>query len=297
MLIRRRAVALVALGLVVATGAACSSSASNKPTVSPSAASPSLNTPTPTPTPAPTGPATAVLTLSGSAGIAGRLKVGSVACGLPGVDGSSIFLLAQPADKNVTVRLILTTGTVSVAVVSGAGTSYKSRTFTGTGATGFDPATGAQLDSKLAEVADPSPPGTLGGVTSIVGRVDCGNQRPGSTTLRVTGPTVAGVLAGAALSPAKVTCTKAKAGYDVQTIAVTQAGSAVVVLVINVVAGKFTVAVSPKSGDGEFFAASTGTARATSTAAQVNGTVTSGKVAAHVLHVTGGATCGNPATS
>jgi hypothetical protein len=262
-----------------------------------SAASSSTSSATPAPTPTPTGPATAVLRLTGSAGIAGPLTVGSIACGLPGLAGNSIFLLATPANAAVAVRLILTTGTVSVGVVSGSGTSYKSRTFTGSGMTGFDPATGAQLDTKLTEANPPgSSPGTLGAATSIVGKVDCGNQLPGNTTLSVTGPTIAGTLTGAPLSPAKVTCTKVKDGYDVQTVGVAAAGASNVLLIVNVHAGTFTVAVSPKSGDGEFFPTSTGAATATAATAHIDGTVTSGKTPAHVLHVTGAATCGNPAT-
>lgn len=194
------------VGLGIATGAlvvGCGSTATQVPgtpsTSPPASASagvasgspaPSASlSPSPSPSPAPSkGPATATFTFSGAKGLAGAATKPAIRCGEPSFDGLSIDVFAQPADPAVLDRIVVTAGTVTVRVAAGAGATYTERDFEGTGVTGFDPATGAQIDTKLSETtAAGLHHGTLGAVTSLKGTIDCGGQTAGTSTLTLIG--------------------------------------------------------------------------------------------------------------
>ena len=101
---------------------------------------------------------------------------------------------------------------MEVRVGTGSGTTLKLRSFEGTGVTGFDAASGAQLDSTLTETtAAGSAVGDLGSLSSIKGSIDCGDQLPGSASITITGPTQFGQIDGQ-LTNVVVTCTVTGSG-------------------------------------------------------------------------------------
>ena len=172
----------LALGFVLAL-AACGGGSTQPAASSQSPAAP------------PKGPATAQLTFVGDASLAGPASA-QPSCNFPGVDATTISIFVQPPDQTVLDRVVVAAGKVSVRVAAGSGTEYRERDFEGTGVTGFDPATGAQIDSPLTEtpLAAGQNPGSLGAITSIKGSVDCGNQTTGTSTVAVTGSTAEGSI-------------------------------------------------------------------------------------------------------
>jgi hypothetical protein len=238
------------------------------------------------------GPATAHLILSGTAGLAGPLQVGGIECGLPGLNGSSIILVARPAATGVTLRIIILSKAVLIAVGTGSGTSYKSRTFVGAGIASFDATAGADVKSALIE-ANPtgSPTKSVGSATTISGTVNCGNQQPGHTTITVTGQTSSGLLTGRSLHPVRVTCTALPTGDDVNVVGLTHAGSSAVLVDIDVRTTAVNVTISAKGEPAQAFSSTSVTASATAAGADVDGAV-SAAGSSQSLHVAGSATCG-----
>ena len=133
------------------------------------------------------GPATATFTLAGTKGLTAPVTANEIVCNRPSLDGPTIFLLGTSGTAGPQVILFVRAGYVEVRVGTGSATTLHLRSFEGSGVTGFDGATGVQLDSTLKET---TPAGTdkgdLGVVTSIKGTLDCGNEGLGSSTIAIT---------------------------------------------------------------------------------------------------------------
>jgi len=237
------------------------------------------------------GSATAHLTLVGDAGLAGVVGKPTVRCSLPSLGGTEILVFGQAAGSAVSERITLVGGTVTVGVDTGSGSQYRERDFSGTGVTGFDPATGARLDATLKEVPPRpgSPSSTLGAVRSISGTVDCGSQQPGGSTLVFSGASTAGSVKGR-LSPVNVSCQNGNA--LVIGILPVGAGHGLVDMFIS--AGSFSFFIATQSPLQDQFKAGAGVATATSSGFHVSGSATdagTGGARAHVVHVDGAVTC------
>ena len=246
----------------------------------------------PSPTP-PKGPATATFTFSGAKGLAGAVTKPAIRCGEPSFDGLTIDVFAQPADPAVLDRIVVTAGAVTVRVAAGAGSTYTERDFAGTSVTAFDPATGAQIDTKLAETtAVGLHRGTLGAVTSLKGTIDCGGQTSGTSTLTLTGDIPERHIDGP-VSPANVRC--AADGTNVSVIGLTQAGSTPVLLVISLGADRLSVAAEAKgAATSRFYTTTTpGVASLVPDGAHAGGDATEQNVTGNPLtiHVAGDVTC------
>jgi hypothetical protein len=290
----------LAAGLIVA---ACGSGAAT-PTPSPTAAptptpasTPTL-APTPTPVPSPTkGPATAQLTIAGDPAIAGSAGTVSVQCNFPSIGGNVIILYDANA-AGLAVRVVLSPGTVSVRYASGSGKTYLDREFTGTGVTGFDPATGAQIDTSLSTAPNAGATGNLGTITSIKGSVDCGNQQPGTSTLTLTGATAEGQLTGVVLNPVRVDCVASSSSKYVQVVGVAQLGSIPALVFIDGVSnGTFGVTLEPQTGKLAAYSGKAPGATLSQGGMHVSGDATEAVAAgatAQALTVSGDATCGAP---
>jgi hypothetical protein len=279
------AVALIA----VACG---STSSSSTPTPSSSTA------PTPTPTPAaPSGPPTAQVMLTGDTSIAGAMTINTVECSFPSVAGEEIFVTGTPgATPTISIHLTLIAGGVAVVADTGSGTSFHARTFSGSGVSAFDAATGAQLSGPLTETT-PSGDNTtgVGKITSITGTIGCGGQTPGSTTMVMTGTLAEGPISGG-ITDARVVCTSG----GVETLGIIQVSGSPVYTAIFSLQGKFTADVVATVGAASFFV-STASATSTPTATDttVNGDATQQVTAgatAHTIHVSGQSTCGSAIT-
>jgi hypothetical protein len=244
--------------------------------------------------PAPSrSPATATLTFAGATGLAGAVTKPAIRCSQPSFDGLAIDIFAQPADPAVLDRITVTDGKVTVRVAAGAGSAYTERDFAGTGVTGFDVATGAQIDTTLTETtAAGLNPGTLGAITSLKGTIACNDQRPGSSTLVISGDISEGSFTGV-IDPVNVKCSAD--GTDVSILGLAMAGTTPVLLVINVPKDHFTIAAAPKGGTGHLYAANgPGVASVSATGAHLAGDATAqqGGPNAIKLHLAGDATCG-----
>lgn len=206
MLRMRRAGTWILAAIALVTLAACSSGDDAKP-AAPSAQSPGASG---SPSSSSTG-ATALgrFTLEGDTGLTGDVTSATVRCPFPNIVGPNIAMITTAPDSTLQIRIAIRADHVLVQVSSGSGTSYAQRDFEGAGVSGFDARTGAQVDSALAEIpvlGGTTPPGTIGAVRSIKGSVDCGDQDPGSTTVKITGDLAAGHVEGASLTDVRVEC-------------------------------------------------------------------------------------------
>src|SRR5204863_2173752 len=122
---------------------------------------------------------------------------------------------------------------VFIHVDSGTGSTFNERDFEGTGISEFDPRRGVELDSTLTETA-PTPGvgrGSIGKITSLKGSIACGDQTPGSSTLTITGATLAGRYDVSRLDPVIVECYFASG--QVTVIGIAHAGAASELLMIS----------------------------------------------------------------
>jgi hypothetical protein len=241
------------------------------------------------------GPATQNLTIAGPAGASGAVSLAAIRCNLPPTDGTSglqISVLGRPTDPNLSVYIFVSPGNVTVRYDSGSGATYVERDFAGTGVTGFDAATGAQIDSPLTEVPNKDAHGTLGVLTSISGSIDCGNQLPGSSTLTFSGPTLKGALSGG-LSLANVECVTNNFGQSVSVLGMVTVGTTPTAMIMSISPGTFTVY---PVGAGFYRNTATAVATLTATGAHIDGDGLEQNVAkgatAHTIHVTGDVVCG-----
>ncbi len=282
--------------------AACGSGGSTSSTSSDSGSPPSASSTVAVPSATPgTGPPTAQFTLAGGSGLAGPLTVGAIRCSEPSLGGLYVGVDGTAAGSRTFVRVSLSPGSVAVKVAAGSGAQYTERDFTGSGVTAFNAAVGGTVDSPVTE-ATPSglAAGTLGAFTSIIGKVDCGNQQPGTSTITITGDTASGRLSGA-LNPVRVECQKNPNGDSVFIVGLSHAGSTPafleitvskdVVMVYEVVQGTAHTYVYSGKAPGYGTLKTGGAHAAASVAEAIAGD------APHTLNVTGDATCGTTVTT
>jgi hypothetical protein len=168
---------MLCLTLVVLAAVACTDD-SSKP--SSSSASASSGPPVIKPT--------ATLTLEGDGPLSTTVTASDIRCQFPDINGQSIAVLVDLTD-DTTLRLSLFPKKVVAKVSTGTGSSYAERDFEGTGVSDFDVLTGGQLDGTMQEVPVPggAGKGSVGALTAVRGSVSCGNQRPGTSTVALTG--------------------------------------------------------------------------------------------------------------
>jgi hypothetical protein len=298
---RRGAAALATLILGLALSG-CSGSA---PTAAPSAVpttaattAPSTSTPVPsvataTAAPSPTGsprPASGTVTLAGDPGLAGDLAITGIRCQLPAVAGMTIAVFAT-APNGVFVQAILSAGSLAIRVYTGSGATASERNFSSSSLTSFDAATGAKFDTPVTPVAGPNPAGTIGAVTSAKGSIDCGGQRPGTSSLVFSGTGADGAF-GPALNPVRVQC---DTGPSVQATGIVQVGGKPVLALLAVRTGTFTVFTSNGTQTHFYTAPASGVTALTATSAKVDGDAVEAATAggtAHTIHVAGELVCG-----
>jgi hypothetical protein len=283
---------------VAACGGGSSSSSTTVAGPSSSTSSSSSTTSTTAGPPA-TGPATARLALAGDAALTGSLTQPSVSCSFPGFDGLSITVLAQTIAPNVSTFIIVTGATVHVRVASGSGKTYLERAFDGTGVSGYDPARGARLDTKLTEsvASKGAHAGTLPAATSLNGDISCGAQKPGSSTLVLSGETGGGALTGTP-DPVRVSCFTTASGKGASVVGIVNVGSKRALAFISGQPDSFTVLLETKGATTTRFFRGQGAGISTPTAqgVHISGDAHEQNVAggvAHTLHVAGDAVCGS----
>jgi len=299
-LARWPAIALVSLMMAACGGG--SSAPSSAPTVAStptsvaSAAAPTQSTaPSAALSPIPSkGPATSTFTLAGTKGLTAPVTANEILCDRPSLDGPTIFFLGTSGTAGPQVILFVRAGYVEVRVGTGSATTLHLRSFEGSGVTGFDGATGVQLDSTLKET---TPAGTdkgdLGVVTSIKGTLDCGNEGLGSSTIAITGETPLGTLS--ALTDVLVTCTVVSTGTFVGTTGLSTAGTTPVLVIVTAGPTSLQLAVETKTVSSFYGSSVAGVTTIRSDGASISGDVTEHVAAGatpHVLHLTGEATCG-----
>jgi hypothetical protein len=208
-----------------------------------------------------------------------------------------IFVLGQFGTDGPALNMHITASSVDIFVATGAGATFRSRDFSGTGVTGFDAATGVQIDSQLTEV---TPAGTnstgIGKLTSLSGSIDCGNQQPGSSTLVLTGTTPEGVVNGT-LDPVRVSChNSTQYGRNAQANGVISVGTTRVTAIVNVNYLGFTVFLVGTGVSHFYSSPDATTASATDTGAQIDGdavTTAAAGAPSITIHVTGADVCGS----
>lgn len=291
---RRVGVALVATLLLTACGATGSATPTPAPTGAAAPTSPAAATASPAPTPS-KGPATAQMALVGTGGLTGPVTTQQLVCDEPSLSGPQIFFLGQAG--TTAVVLFIQAGHVEVRVATGSAATLRLRSFTGTGVTGFDAASGAQIDTPLTETtAAGSAIGNLGALTSITASIDCGDEQPGTADLQVSGSSKLGPLAGS-LSNAHVTCTVQGSDTYVTTTGLTTAGSTPVLLFVNAHTDSLQVIVETGSTAMVYNATGAGLVSLVGNGAHEAGdlpeAVTAGATPSpNVLHVVGDVTCG-----
>jgi hypothetical protein len=291
--------ALATLVLAGCAGSPASPAATPEITPAPSptvAATPSV-APTVTPTAAPSkGPASAQLSITGTAGLTGSVTAQTITCNQPTLDGPQISFIGQSASGQMII-VFAQAGHVEVRVGTGAAATLRLRTFTGTGVTNFDAATGLTLDTTLTETTEKATAtGSLGAVSAISGTIDCGNELPGSANVVVSGPSPFGQLAGA-LTGVDVTCTVTGSGTYVGISGLSTAGTTPVLVFVTASNGLLQLAVETRTA-GSFYTAK-GAALTTLVpgGATMTGdlpqSVPSGSSPnPNLIHVSGTATCG-----
>jgi hypothetical protein len=243
------------------------------------------------------GPPSATLGLVGGTELTGPVVPNIIHCAEPTLDGTEILVIGTPVDSNLSVRISVLRGKVSVGVDTGSGAQYEERDFVGTGVAHFVATHGARIKSSLAPV--PPAAGTtvpnLPSVTSIAGTISCAGQTPGSSTLTVVGTTEAGRVSGR-IGPVFVTCSP---GPQVLIIGNVKVGRREGFIDVSVFGGVVSLFIASGSVQGQQYRAPVGSGAATTGGASINGNavemVASGATA-HSLRVVGHATCGqNPA--
>lgn len=258
---------------------------------------PTFVPPPSSPTPAPSkGPASGTLAGKGSKGLTAPITVGSVTCQLPYPDGFQIFVLGTFGTNGPGLNMHITATSLAIDVDSGAGATFHSRSFTGTGVTGFDAATGVQIDSQLTEVtASSANTGGIGKLTSLSGSIDCGNQTPGSSSLILTGTTPEGDVNGP-IDPVRVGCNNSKQyGRNAQAFGVINVGTTPVTAIVNVNYRGFTVFLSGPGISHFYNSPDATTSSASDTGAEIDGdavTTAATGVPSITIHVTGSDVCG-----
>jgi hypothetical protein len=250
---------------------------------------------------APKGPPSGAIAVTGDAQVTGNLSGLTISCANPGLDGSTITVTGTPPGQDPATgpffTLFLSEGRVFVRISTGSGPDFKVREFTATtGLSGFDAATGAQIDSPLSETTPAgSNKGDLGAVTAIKGSVDCGNFAPGTSTVKLIGDTADGAVNGV-LDPVLVTCTTNQQGTYVVVRGVVNVGSAKAIFFVTTQPnGTLTIFETAQTSTTQRqYQASPGSGSPTTTGTKINGdAVEQSATPPHTIHVEGDATCGS----
>jgi len=213
-----------------------------------------------------------------------------VNCFFPTIDGLQIAVLAFSPDNAHTYRIGVAPDGVVVRHGTGSGADFAEQVFRGSGVTQFDATNGATIDAPLTLENHP------GGMGSIKGSIDCGDETPGTSTITVTGDTAAGHLDHARLEPALVECYEA-AG-EVIVLGITDTGTTKVHLLVSLTPHGLGVEeeVPPSSQRrySQLTDVPTG-AELTENGGKANGDVADAQATPpRSLHIDGDATCGSP---
>lgn len=279
--------------------AACSSSGS---TQTPRSSTGSGPTRTEAASPLSTGPAAFQLTVAGDANVTGTWGASyGINCNNPTFAGYDLLFFAAAPDGKAVVLITLKPGSIQVSERAGRGSTYTDREFAGDGVTSFDPARAASFDSDVSIVPGTGQtPGTLGTITHVTGSVDCGGQRPGTSSITVSGASAEGAFSGP-FTRFRVVCNVSQQnGNEVSVTAIINAGTTATFLIINLPAnGKATI-FSPPNGQAPqhlYNIATGGTLVVSGTGAHLDSdfveAAPSGSTApAHTIHFAGDVTCG-----
>ena len=296
----RRWAPLALMGLVLV---GCGSSASNPSGSAPGssatvAASPTGGASSPSPAPTPTkGPASAQISITGTAGLTGPVTATRITCNQPSLDGPTISFIGHAGTSGPDIVIFAGAARVEVRVGTGAAATLRLRTFVGTGVTNFNGAAGLTLDTTLTETTDKATAtGSLGALSKISGTIDCGNELPGSADVVVSGPTPYGQVGGA-LTGVDVNCTVTSSGTFVGISGLSMAGSTPVLVFVTASTGILQVAVETRTAGSFYSAKGDGLTTLVPGGATIGGdvpqSIPSGSTPSpDVLHVTGRATCG-----
>jgi hypothetical protein len=294
---------LLVIGLLVA---ACSSSGSATPagatapvaSLPPSAGPTASSAPSAAPTPGPSkGPATAHFSLTGTAGLTGGVTITSISCDQPSLIGPQIEALGTATDGSGFV-LFVTASHIEARVGTGAAATLKLRTFSGTGVSAFDAATGVSLDSDLTETTAPGAAiGSLGALSHLTGKLDCGNQQPGSADITISGASKFGPMSGS-INQAKVTCTTSGSALYVTAQALTMAGTTPVLVFVNAGPTMLQLVIETGTAADIYQAPGAAASTITATGAQFSTDMTQNVKTGTplVLHIEGSDTCGSSAS-
>ena len=256
--------------------------------------------------PLPTGPATFHLTVSGDANVTGNWTSSyGVNCNNPTFEGLDLLFFAAAPDGKAVVLITVKPGLILVSERAGSGSTYTDREFQGTGVTSFDPARGASLDSDVSMVPGTGQtPGTLGTITHVAGSVDCGSQRPGTSTVVISGASAEGPFTGP-FTRFRVVCNLSQQnGNSVSATAIINAGASPTLFIINLPAnGKATIFSPPTAQAAQhlYNIAAGGTLTTSDTGAHLDTdfveSLQSGSTATpHTVHFKGDVTCGTTNT-
>lgn len=211
-----RQIHALAIATLTVAVAACSGSGAGSTGPDATAAAGSGTSPTPTAAASQAaasqlaGPSVA-MDVTGDGGLSGHLTLdasrgSSLRCALPTFGGPEIEAFLPSSVPGIALHVIVsaTADAATVAVTAATTTTPPAtRTFRGTGVTGFDPARGATIDSTLVEQASGNP-GSIGALRSIKATIDCGAPASAISTLQISGsglPNLDGPI-----SPASVQC-------------------------------------------------------------------------------------------
>lgn len=297
---RRMAVAALAVALTGASTAACgggSSSPSSARTTTGSPRSSTATTAAVTSSTAPlgSGPATAKLALTGDAPLTGALTATTITCSFPGVAGPIITVAANSADPGIGAFMFVARDGVHLRISSGSGATYRQRVFDGAGVRAFDAARGARLDVALHETGTASgPSAALPAPTRLEGDVNCGGQRPGSSTIVLRGQTSRGAIDGR-LDAAHVSCTSTPSGKFVTAVGIVKVGGTPTVVFVDGQPKALQIFVEPANSAPLVYNGPASAVQTTAHGMHVDGdatSVASAKNPSATLHLSGDAECG-----
>lgn len=295
---------LATVVMIAALLAACSGSGA---TSTPGASTGSGPTTSEAASPLSTGPAAFQLTVTGDANVTGTWGSSyGIGCNNPTLEGSDLYFFGAAPDGKAVVLITVNQGSIGVSERAGAGSTFTDREFAGTGVTSFDPARGASFDSDVTIVPAPGQaPGTLGTITHLAGSVDCGNQRPGTSSVVVSGASAEGAFSGPFIR-FRVVCNLSQQNGDTVSIsAVVNAGAAPTFFIINLPAARTATIYSPPNGQAPqhfYNIAASATLTTSKTGAHLDAdfveSLPSGSTASpHTIHLAGDVTCGTTNTS
>lgn len=295
---------LATLAAIAALLAACSGSGA---TPTPGASTGSSPTQSEGASPLATGPGAFQLTVTGDPNVTGTWGSSyGIGCNNPTLEGSDLYFFAASPDGQAVVLITVNQGSIGVSERAGAGATYTDREFSGTGVTSFDSARGASFDSDVAIVPGTGQaPGTLGTITHVAGSVDCGSQRPGTSTVVVSGASTEGTFDGPFIR-FRVTCNLSQQyGDTVSLSAIVNAGATPTFFIINLPANGKATLFSPPNGQVPqhlYNIAADGTLTISKTGAHLDAdfveSLASGSTAPpHTIHLAGDVTCGTTNSS